>query len=141
MQRIASITSDNPLDKVGVIASCACALHCTLAPLVVAVLPLLGLRFLVDERTEWIFVGTSILIGVASLLPSYLRHRRTRPLSMFALGLCFILTARLILEGNLAVEIPILILGALFVSLSHLINRKFCQSCVSCAGIVQLNKQ
>src|SRR5882757_10409108 len=91
-------------------------------------LPLLGLRFLTDERTEWIFVGTSIVIGVASLLPSYLRHRRTRPIALFALGLCLILTARLILEGNLAVELPILILGALFVSLSHLINRKLCQS-------------
>jgi hypothetical protein len=140
LQRIASITSDNPLDKVGVIASCACALHCMLAPLVVVVLPLVGLRFLTDEHTEWILVGTSIVIGVASLLPSYLRHRRTRPIALFALGLCLILSARLVLESNLAVELPILIVGALFVSLSHLINRKLCQSCLSCARAAPANK-
>jgi hypothetical protein len=115
--------------------------HCTLAPLVVAVLPLLGLRFLADERTEWLFVGTSIVIGVASLLPSYLRHKRTRPLALFALGFSLILTAHIIVEGNLAVELPILILGALFVSLSHLINRKLCQSCISCATTIQPHKQ
>lgn len=135
MLTIASIANENSLDRVGVFASCACAIHCTLTPFVVGVLPLLGMRLLADERTEWIFVGTSILTGFASLLPSYLRrHRRARPLALFALGLCLILAARLVLEGNLTAEIPVLILGALFVSLSHLINRRLCQSCVRCAG-------
>ena len=139
MLRIASIANENSFDTVSVFASCACAIHCTLTPFVVGVLPLLGMRFLADERTEWIFVGTSILTGVASLLPSYLRrHKRARPLVLFALGLALILAARLILEENLVAEIPVLILGAFFVSLSHLINRRLCQSCVRCAGSCDL---
>ena len=52
------------LDKAGATASLACAVHCALMPLVVTLLPLVGLGFLADERTEWALLGLSAPAGV-----------------------------------------------------------------------------
>jgi hypothetical protein len=128
-------SSDNPLDRVGMIASCACAIHCALMPFIIAFLPLTGLSLLADLRTEWAFVGVSIAVGLASLVPSYVRrHRRAMPLAIFAGGLCLILLARLGFEAGPLVEISIVVIGALLLAASHLLNRRLCQACVVCAG-------
>jgi MerC mercury resistance protein len=104
-------------------------------PFIVGLLPLLGLSLFADARAEWMFVGVSIAVGVLSLLPSYLRrHRQFRPLAIFSLGLCLILIARLILDGSLALEIPIVVVGAMCVAIAHLLNRRLCQACEVCAS-------
>lgn len=128
-------SGDDSLDCVGMFASCACAIHCALMPFIIAFLPVTGLGLLADPRTEWTFVAVSITVGLMSLLPSYLRrHRQTKPLAIFAGGLCLILVARLGFESDPLVEIPIVVIGALLVATSHLLNRRLCQACVVCAG-------
>jgi hypothetical protein len=98
-----------------------------------AALPILGLTFLVEHQTEWIFVVVSLLIGGFSLVPAYLkRHRRCRPLLLFGSGLLLLLVARLWLEETL--EIPVVIVAVLLIVSSHLTNLRLCQSCTLCTN-------
>ena len=48
-----------PIDRIGVVASTLCALHCALCALLPAILGALGLGVLLDQRAEWIFEVTS----------------------------------------------------------------------------------
>jgi hypothetical protein len=45
------------LDATGATASWLCAVHCIVLPFAVSLLPIVGLSFLLDEKTERIFIG------------------------------------------------------------------------------------
>jgi hypothetical protein len=48
-------------------------------------------------------------------------------------GFCLILAARVVFEANLSAEIPIVVIGALLIATSHLMNRRLCQACIVCS--------
>jgi hypothetical protein len=117
------------LDSAGVAASCACAAHCALTPLVLGLLPLAGLVPLAGEGAEWAFVAVAIAVGLASLLPSYIRrHGQARPLVLFAAGAALLLSARLLLEDDIKIEVPAAVAGALLIASAHVSNLKLCRT-------------
>ena len=63
-------------DCVGVVCSCACAVHCAAMPFVIGWLPALGLSWLADEGFHQWVVGLCFLLAVAAVLPGYRHHRR-----------------------------------------------------------------
>ncbi len=63
-------------DCVGVVCSCACAVHCAAMPFVIGWLPALGLSWLADEGFHQWMVGICFLMAIAAVLPGYRRHRR-----------------------------------------------------------------
>jgi hypothetical protein len=131
--RTSIITNVNTLDRVGIAASCICAAHCALTPLLLVTLPLLGVGFLVEEKTEWAFVLVSVVVGFWSLVPAYVgRHRRCRPLLLFGSGFCLIVIARTLLEEKLHFEMPVVVIGAFLIITSHRINLRLCRSCAVC---------
>ena len=133
MLRILLVDDDNVLDRVGLVASFVCAVHCAAMPFVIALLPLVGLSVFADPRTEWAFVAISLVVGLASLLPSYFgKHRRTKPLMLFATGLALILIARTSFADTLSAETAFVVFGALFIAGSHFFNRSLCRSCPIC---------
>jgi hypothetical protein len=126
----APATVSSRLDRVGMVASCACAVHCALMPVVFGVLPLIGLGVLADERAEWLLVGVAIVIGAASLLPSYFRHHgRATPLLVFAAGLTLVSVGKTLSEEDAMLETLFVVPGALAVALAHFVNRRFCRAC------------
>jgi hypothetical protein len=67
------------LERVTGFLSAACAIHCLLMPLVVALLPLVGSSGLVLGGTTELFLsGLVVVSGVASLVLGYRRHRDGR---------------------------------------------------------------
>ena len=88
------------LDKVGATASLMCAIHCAAMPLVVTLLPLIGLGFLADNRIEWALVALSALMGVTSLCLGFREHRSRRAFAYLGIGIGMLATGR-ILEDNL----------------------------------------
>ena len=63
-------------DSMGVVASCACAVHCAAMPFAIGSLPALGLTWLADEGFHQWMVGICFVIAVVAVLPGYRRHRR-----------------------------------------------------------------
>jgi hypothetical protein len=127
------ISDENRLDRLGAGASLVCAAHCAAMPLLIGLLPLVGLGFLAEERTEWALVGLSIGIGSLSLIPSFARkHRQWRPLLLFACGASLIIFVKMLAEGGSSLEASVMAIGALLIACGHLVNRRLCRSCADC---------
>jgi len=125
------IATNGTLDRVGMAASFICAVHCVLTPLLFTLLPLFGLTFLKDERFDWAFIVISIIIGITSLIPSYLKkHRALLPIILFGFGVVLLITARHL--ESLSTELPVVLGGGLLVVTAHKVNRHLCRNCEKC---------
>lgn len=121
------------LDKAGATASLACAVHCALMPLVITLLPLVGLGFLADERTEWGLLSLSALLGSSSLALGYREHRKRQALLILSLGLTALVTGRILEESHFETAGVIgVVLGGCTVAAAHFLNRHLCHTCRTC---------
>ncbi len=117
-------------DTTGACLSVACAIHCLAMPLLVAVLPLIGLGFLATERAELVFISGAIALAIGSLAWGIRHHRRWRALLILIVALAFIATARTVVEGSF--EVVFYSIGAILLASAHLVNRYLCKTCPAC---------
>lgn len=109
------------LDHIGFTASALCAVHCALMPFVITLLPLVGLEFLSSIWVEIGVIALSLIIGISSLIPSYVKyHRKLLPLILLLLGFILIFGTHLLQWHELE---PVLVpLGGISIALAHYIN-------------------
>jgi hypothetical protein len=124
-------------DKLGVAGSGLCLIHCLALPVMVGVLPGLGIAFLADEIVHQILACLLIAVAALAFIPGYRRHRDKRVLLLMGGGLGLILFAtwgseRFDLHGSgetfISVAGSVLLIGA------HLLNHSFCRACAICTG-------
>lgn len=114
-------------------ASLLCAVHCALMPLVITLLPLIGLAFLANEWVEWLLLGASGALGVSSLCLGYRAHGRRRPLAVLATGLALVALGRAAHAGHWRpYDVTLLVVGGFTIATSHYLNRRLCRSCHAC---------
>ena len=121
-------------DRKGVLFAGLCFLHCVAGPVLLAYAgasSLIG----ISERLEPLFLLSSCLIGLATLIPGYRhRHRRLSCLVVFLCGLfCLVLLRRfqwLPLSDALLTAI-----GAALIACAHLLNHRFSARCDCCAPL------
>lgn len=110
-------------DKLGATLSFACALHCALQPILLAVLPLLGLGFLMNERLETAFLVFSVILATYSVASGARHHGQKQAFPVLALGILCIGMSR-VWE---AYEPALAIVGALSIVAAHVYNMKLHQ--------------
>lgn len=89
----ATFITHKRIDKVGVIASVLCAIHCALTPLLLIALPAFGKSWS-HPATHWGMALIVIPIAVFMMLKSYKKHHRKVVLYIGSLGiLCIIVGA------------------------------------------------
>jgi hypothetical protein len=115
-----SVFSVPNLDRLGMIASLGCAVHCALMPLVLGVLP----AVFHEERLEWALVGVSAGLGVGSLVRGYRRHRTVLALCVLGLGLALLVTGRFVEEAGGDGGVALVVLGGVVVAFSHFLNHR-----------------
>lgn len=114
------------LDVLGIGASLICAVHCALLPLLMTVLPLLGLEMFKNEKLEYGLLSFTFLVGCTSLFRGYrYHHRYIKPLLLFALGFVLLLTGHF-LAGDYW-EPVLVTAGALLVIIAHVWNLRACR--------------
>jgi hypothetical protein len=122
------------LDTTGVVVSWLCVVHCIVLPFAVALLPLAGLSFLLDESIELMIIAVSVAVAALGLLPGYFRqHGRLRAVILFAAGISLLGLGRAAFEDDLALEVVFLLCGAGLITTAHLINRRLCRQCAACS--------
>jgi hypothetical protein len=90
-----------------------------------------AIAWLFEDVFEWAFLGTSAVLGFASLVPAYRRgHHRRRCLVLFLLGMVAILAGRLAPEG--VSDTTFVVFGAALIFTSHAANLFLCRSCRAC---------
>lgn len=78
------------LDRVGMVGSLLCAVHCALLPVVFLVLPSVGLALVLNGIVEQVFVAFASLIGTVSLVRGFRAHRVALALLLLAPGLALL---------------------------------------------------
>ena len=112
------------LDRLGATGSLLCAIHCALLPLVIAVLPSLGIATWLGDGFERGFVVFATLLGLFTIIWGYRRHRAVRALGLLLPGLATLWFSVLYppLHHALVPHAITMTLGGTLVGLAHLAN-------------------
>ena len=111
-------------DRFGATGSLLCALHCALLPLLIALLPSLGVSAWLGEGFEQVFVLFATLFGLAVLAWSYRRHRAMRALALLVPGLAVLWVGVLYapLHHSVVPHAVVMTFGGTLVGVAHLLN-------------------
>jgi hypothetical protein len=112
------------LDRLGATGSLLCAIHCALLPLLIALLPSLGIATWLGEDFERGFVVFATLLGLFTLLWGYRRHRAVRALGLLVPGLAALWLGVLFdpLHEAAVPHAVVMTFGGSLVGLAHLAN-------------------
>lgn len=112
------------LDRLGATGSLVCAIHCALLPLLIALLPSLGIAVWLGDGFEQGFVVFASLLGVSTLAWSYRRHRAVRALGLLLPGLAALWVGVLYapLHDSVVPHAVVMTFGGTMVGLAHLAN-------------------
>ena len=121
-------------DKAAIGLSFACALHCLMVPLLLALFPSGALSGLGDERIHLGLLLLIIPISVFSLTLGCRLHRSLTVVALGVAGICILTFSALVAHdvGGESLETAGTLLGSGFVALSHALNFKFCRAAHAC---------
>jgi uncharacterized membrane protein (UPF0136 family) len=75
------------IEKVGVLLSIVCAIHCLSLPIFLFFAPYLASSFAFSPNLEWILVLSSFLLAAIILVLDFRKHRQPLPLYFLVLGI------------------------------------------------------
>jgi hypothetical protein len=125
------------LDRVGTLASTACAVHCAAIPILMGLGAAGAVSWFDHEPVEWGFVGLAAVVGTVSAWRGYRVHGNkvvALVLVVAALSLAALTWSRHGGEhdahtGGMAWLFPVL---GLVIAVSHVVNRRLCRACTAC---------
>ncbi|MDQ3019341.1 MAG: MerC domain-containing protein [Bacteroidota bacterium] len=135
------------LDSIGFAASTLCAIHCAAMPFIIIFLSLYGFQFIAHPIVEYLFIGSSVIIGIFTFSHGYINHhKRIYPFLLFTLGLLIIILGHGFFHNHSDLETVnsidqnhidsfyffIAPVGAILIGLSHFINRKLSKTNKKC---------
>tara|TARA_S200000501_G_scaffold360899_1_gene388514 strand:- start:91 stop:489 length:399 start_codon:yes stop_codon:yes gene_type:complete len=121
-------------DKAAIGLSFACALHCLMVPLLLALFPSATLSGLEDERIHLGLLALIIPVSVFSLTLGCRLHRSLRVVALGVAGVCILVFSAFLAHdiGGDSLETAGTVLGSSIVALSHALNFKLCRSAHAC---------
>jgi hypothetical protein len=124
------------LDAAGSVLSSLCAVHCLCMPLVLGLLPALGLSFLANRRLELAVALAMLALAAGCLWLGCRVHRRWWLFALFGTGAQVILYVQLTAKDCCVADAfswpnaIAMMTGGLLIAGSHFLNRRFRTACV-----------
>lgn len=109
------------LDRIGVLLSGLCLLHCLAGLFLVGILGL-GSSALLDPSIHRFGLIAAVVVGASTIGLGALRHGRVLPLAVGAVGLALMASA--VAVGHGSAEAVLTICGVLLVASAHVINMR-----------------
>ena len=121
-------------DKAAIGLSFACALHCLMVPLFLAIFPSSTLSGLGDERIHLGLLALIIPISAFSLTLGCRMHRNLTVVAVGVTGICILCLSALLAHdmGGKSLETAGTLLGSGIVGLIHALNFKSCRAANAC---------
>ncbi|MBN8726154.1 MAG: MerC domain-containing protein [Xanthomonadales bacterium] len=111
-------------DRFGATAAFLCAVHCAALPLLIGLLPALGLGFLADHGFERGFVAFASVLAASSLILGFRRHHDLRAFALLAPGVVLLVAGVATEPAGTIVHAVLVTGGGLLVALAHLANQR-----------------
>jgi hypothetical protein len=128
------------LDALGVFISGLCLLHCLLLPFSILSLPILMRYYLYHPWAHFVLGAVIFLVAAVAFSYGYYRHGRVRVLVVAFLGLIMWFVGSFSISGSLSflqnyqANLILMMLGGLFIAVSHLMNSSYLSSSLSASG-------
>jgi uncharacterized membrane protein len=122
-------------DRLGMVASAVCFIHCVLTPVVVSLLAVEAHYLPSEEKIHRVLAVIVAALGGLAAFTGYRRHRRFRVLLFMSGGLSLIFAGAYFgdrLPSHLA-EVAVTMTGSCFMIAGHFLNHTFCRNC-ACAS-------
>lgn len=112
------------LDRMGAAGSLTCAIHCSVLPILIAVLPGFGVGLLANRTVEVIFVIAATLLASLSMWMSWKRHKHIRAKGLLVPGVLVLWVGILTpaIHDNAVAHAVVMTLGGVLVGLGHLLT-------------------
>ena len=123
MNQIKSTYTMNRWDRMGIIVSISCILHCLLMPIAIIALPMIPYLEASEEKLHLVFAILAIPIAVFSLWRGFKCHALIRPMFFAGLGIALLWIAMLVHEPHW-LEILVTGIGASLIIVSHVLNHR-----------------
>ncbi len=126
--------------KAGVWASLICAIHCTILPLLMILIPTTGVYLFINETFEFVLLGLSLLFNITNICFGYRQHKSNKAVAILAFGIFSFVVGRLMHHHSEDHKIHfdifniLMISGGLLMALSSFINDKLCSNCNKCGN-------
>jgi hypothetical protein len=115
------------IEKVGVLLSIACAVHCLTLPIFLFFAPYLASSFAFSSNLEWILVISSFLLAAIILVLDYRKHRQPLPLYFLGVGIVIKLLDMFLVNQSYAWLFGILL--GVVISIAYWVNYTHKKSC------------
>lgn len=121
-------------DRLGVVASLLCAVHCAALPFLLALLPALGLGFLANQGFERGFIASASVLAVTMAVRGYRRHRTAHAFALLVPGLLLLWIGGFALDlgGATILHSLFVVAGGTCVSLAHIVNLRLARDSRVC---------
>lgn len=121
------------LGKVGSGLSFACAIHCMAMPLLLTILPIIGMGFVCNGLFDLTLILLAVLLSSANLCWGFRKHNKMSPVLILSFGTMLFMLAQnshyvLFRHHHLIVSI---IAGLCFL-IANKLNANLCRSCKKC---------
>jgi len=122
------------MDRVGVVASAACAVHCLLVPVLLSFSSVFAHFIPGEESTHRTLAVLVAAVGALALGSGYRKHQQRAPFVLMACGLSLIVFTAVWGDDlpNHAAEVAITVMGSCCMIAAHRLNHTFCRRCVTC---------
>jgi hypothetical protein len=111
-----------PIDRLGTLASGACAVHCVLSAILPEAIAAVGLGALLGHELEWGFTFAALVFAAAALILGWRKHRSGPVVALLSGGIVALLLARLLEGAGEIACISLSILGGTLLVTGHLGN-------------------
>ena len=115
------------IEKVGVLLSIACAVHCLSLPIFLFFAPYLASSFAFSYNLEWILVISSFLLAAIILVLDFRKHCQPLPLYFLGIGILIKLVDIFVANHSYAWLFGILL--GVVISLAYWVNYKHKKTC------------
>jgi hypothetical protein len=110
-------------DGVGIITSIICAIHCGLLPLLIPILPLIGVNRSHNTSFEWIMISIAFVVGIYAIIHGFIKHHRNKkPIYIFIIGFSFLVLKQFYTEF----QYLFLAIAVSFMITAHYMNYRLC---------------
>lgn len=119
------------LDKLGIILSFGCMIHCMLMPIILPLLPALGFAFDHDSLVHFVLAIIIIVIAMWALDAGNKKHKKDLPMFLGFPGMFLLIFAGLIERkvGPDNVVTVITIFSSLLIAVAHYLNHRYLCKC------------